>query len=260
MALSRASISLCERTSDTPMSSTGPPEVECPSPSGGGAAPHPSGRYPADRPRRRFDRRAPARRSRHEWMTTSATGRRSDDDPAEIAEVRVGRCATSPSATASRDRAGDLVLALDEVIANAQEHGHAADRRRRLGRRPRGGGGVATVGSGFDRGRVWATHPPAPLRHARGRGLWITRQLTDHRPDRLRRGRHQGAHRALPRPPHRGVSVTSPGSGRPAPREAGLPVASATAAPFGQAAICRVQTAPREAGHASLPYWTANSV
>jgi anti-sigma regulatory factor (Ser/Thr protein kinase) len=37
---------------------------------------------------------------------------------------------------------------------------------------------VTDVGGGFDRARVWETHPPEPY-GPRGRGLWITRQLTD---------------------------------------------------------------------------------
>ncbi len=97
-------------------------------------------------------------------------------DPAEIAQVRA-----DVDALASRhgfgDRAGDLVLALDEVIANAQEHGRApivveawVDGRIVVE--------VSDVGRGFDRQRVWSAHPPTPYGQ-RGRGLWITRQLTD---------------------------------------------------------------------------------
>ena len=97
-------------------------------------------------------------------------------DPAEIAEVRVAMRAIAERNGFS-DRAGDLVLALDEVIANAQEHGTPpilvdawVDGRVVVE--------VSDSGSGFEPGRVWATHPPAPL-GTRGRGLWITRQLTD---------------------------------------------------------------------------------
>lgn len=98
------------------------------------------------------------------------------DDPAEIAGVRSAvRDLAARSGFA--DRAGDLVLALDEVIANAQEHGRApicvrawADGRLVVE--------VSDVGAGFDRARVWSTHPPPPLGR-RGRGLWIIRQLTD---------------------------------------------------------------------------------
>ena len=97
-------------------------------------------------------------------------------DPAEIARVRaeVGEIASRNGFT---ERAGDLVLALDEVIANAQEHGRApigveawVDGRIVVE--------VSDVGCGFDRARVWAAHPPTPYGQ-RGRGLWITRQLTD---------------------------------------------------------------------------------
>lgn len=97
-------------------------------------------------------------------------------DPAEIAEVR-----ESVRSIAERhgfaDRAADLVLALDEVLANAQEHGRAP-----VGIRAWADGRVVVevfdVGNGFDRARVWQTHPP---RHTgvRGRGLWIARQLAD---------------------------------------------------------------------------------
>lgn len=69
------------------------------------------------------------------------------------------------------------MLALDEVIANAQEHGRPpivveawVDGRLVVE--------VSDAGPGFDRARVWSTHPPAPLGR-RGRGLWITRQLAD---------------------------------------------------------------------------------
>jgi anti-sigma regulatory factor (Ser/Thr protein kinase) len=98
------------------------------------------------------------------------------DDPAEIAGVR---SAVRDLAVRGgfADRAGDLVLALDEVIANAQEHGRPpitveawADGRMVVE--------VSDVGGGFDRARVWKTHPPPPLGR-RGRGLWIIRQLTD---------------------------------------------------------------------------------
>lgn len=97
-------------------------------------------------------------------------------DPAEIAEVR-----TAVRDLAERhgfiERAGDLVLALDEVIANAQEHGTPpirvdgwVDGRIVIE--------VSDSGRGFEPRHVWATHPPAPL-GTRGRGLWIARQLTD---------------------------------------------------------------------------------
>ena len=97
-------------------------------------------------------------------------------DPAEIAEVRavVRDIAVR---NGFPERAGDLVLALDEAIANAQEHGRPpievtawVDGRLVVV--------VGDVGGGFDRARVWSTHPPPPLGR-RGRGLWIIRQLTD---------------------------------------------------------------------------------
>jgi len=98
------------------------------------------------------------------------------DDPGEIAEVRTALRGMALR-SGFRDRAGDLVLALDEVIANAQEHGCPpievrawADGRLVVE--------VSDVGPGFDRARVWSTHPPPPLGR-RGRGLWIIRQLTD---------------------------------------------------------------------------------
>ncbi|HMM49604.1 MAG TPA: ATP-binding protein [Miltoncostaeaceae bacterium] len=98
-------------------------------------------------------------------------------DPAEVAQVR-----SAVRAIAVRHgfaaRAGDLTLALDELIANAQEHGRApvavhawVDGRLVIE--------VRDVGCGFDRERVWNSHPPAPD-GLRGRGLWIARQLTDH--------------------------------------------------------------------------------
>jgi anti-sigma regulatory factor (Ser/Thr protein kinase) len=97
-------------------------------------------------------------------------------DPAEIARVRadVGELAVRHGFP---DRAGDLVLALDEVIANAQEHGRAP-----IGVEAWVDGRIVVevrdVGNGFDRERVWSAHPPTPYGQ-RGRGLWITRQLTD---------------------------------------------------------------------------------
>jgi len=98
-------------------------------------------------------------------------------DPAEIASVR-----TAMRELAERhgfgDRAGDLVLALDEVVANAQEHGTPpilvdawVDGRVVVE--------VRDNGAGFEPNRVWARHPPDRF-GTRGRGLWITRQLTDH--------------------------------------------------------------------------------
>lgn len=97
-------------------------------------------------------------------------------DPAEIARVR-----QAVHDLALRhgfgERAADLVLALDEVVANAQEHGRAP-----VAVRAEADGWlvieVSDVGNGFNRGEVWRTHPPSPANH-RGRGLWIARQLAD---------------------------------------------------------------------------------
>ncbi len=98
------------------------------------------------------------------------------DDPAEIAEVRAAVHGIAVD-EGFADRASDLVLALDEVIANAQEHGQApiaveawVDGRLVVE--------VSDVGDGFDRAQVWKTHPPEPFGR-RGRGLWIARQLAD---------------------------------------------------------------------------------
>lgn len=98
------------------------------------------------------------------------------DDPAEIPEVRTAVRDIAVRAGFA-DRASDLVLALDEVLANAQEHGRPpieveawVDGRLVIE--------VRDAGRGFDRARVWRAHPPAPLGR-RGRGLWIIRQLTD---------------------------------------------------------------------------------
>ncbi len=98
------------------------------------------------------------------------------EDPGEIAEVRAAVHGIAVN-EGFGDRASDLVLALDEVIANAQEHGAApiaveawVDGRLVVE--------VSDVGDGFDRGEVWKTHPPEPFGR-RGRGLWIARQLAD---------------------------------------------------------------------------------
>jgi anti-sigma regulatory factor (Ser/Thr protein kinase) len=93
-------------------------------------------------------------------------------DPAEIARVRAA-VREIAEREGFAERAGDLVLALDEVVANAQEHGRApvAVRAWNDGRLVVE---VRDVGEGFDR-----AHPPTPL-GPRGRGLWIARQLADH--------------------------------------------------------------------------------
>lgn len=97
-------------------------------------------------------------------------------DPAEIEAVR--QAVRSMAAHGGfADRAGDVALALDEVVANAQEHGEApisvsawSDGRLVVE--------VTDRGEGFDYSGVCRTHPPEPLGH-RGRGLWIVRQLVD---------------------------------------------------------------------------------
>ncbi len=98
-------------------------------------------------------------------------------DPAEAPPVRAAtRALADQHGFASR--ASDLVLALDELIANAREHGRPPitvsgwyDGRLVLT--------VADPGHGFDFGSVVRQHPPVMLGR-RGRGLWIVRQVTDH--------------------------------------------------------------------------------
>jgi anti-sigma regulatory factor (Ser/Thr protein kinase) len=75
------------------------------------------------------------------------------------------------------DRADDLALAVNELIANAQEHGAApihlvadADAGVRIE--------VTDSGGGFDSGEAVQEHPPRPYAR-RCRGLWIVRQLVD---------------------------------------------------------------------------------
>ncbi|MFZ4755157.1 MAG: ATP-binding protein [Miltoncostaeaceae bacterium] len=97
-------------------------------------------------------------------------------DPSEIAPVRAAVHDLAQRAGFG-DRADDLALAINELIANAQEHGAApihvvAD----------AGAGlhieVSDSGAGFDWSEAVQEHPPRP--HARrGRGLWIVRQLVD---------------------------------------------------------------------------------
>lgn len=97
-------------------------------------------------------------------------------DPAEIAPLR--RAVTHMAQVYGfEDRARDLVLALDELVANAREHGRPPitvtswyDGRLVLT--------VSDVGDGFDPRNV-PDRPPSRVHH-RGRGLWIVRQLVDH--------------------------------------------------------------------------------
>jgi anti-sigma regulatory factor (Ser/Thr protein kinase) len=97
-------------------------------------------------------------------------------DPAEIQAVRraVAQLAARSGFAA---RADDLVLALDEILANAQEHG-----RPPISVEAWGNGRlvveVQDSGPGFDYVDVCSTHPPEPFGR-RGRGLWIVRQLVD---------------------------------------------------------------------------------
>lgn len=98
------------------------------------------------------------------------------DDPCEIAPVRTAVAALALRAGFA-DRAADAVLAFDEILANAQEHG-----RPPVSVRGWGDGRLVIVvsdhGLGFNRPAVWRTHPPDRFGR-RGRGLWIARQLTD---------------------------------------------------------------------------------
>ncbi|GEM_PF-477031 len=97
-------------------------------------------------------------------------------DPGEIAPVRAAVHDLAERAGFA-DRADDLALAINELIANAQEHGRApihvvadADTSMLVE--------VSDSGEGFDWAEVSQEHPPRP--HARrGRGLWIVRQLVD---------------------------------------------------------------------------------
>lgn len=97
-------------------------------------------------------------------------------DPGEIAPVREAVHDLAERAGFA-DRADDLALAINELIANAQEHGRApihvvaeADTGVHVE--------VSDFGSGFDWGKAVQEHPPRPNAR-RGRGLWIVRQLVD---------------------------------------------------------------------------------
>ena len=97
-------------------------------------------------------------------------------DPSEIAPLR--NAITHMAAVHGfEDRAKDLVLTLDELVANAREHGEPPitvsawyDGRLVLT--------VSDVGPGFDPRQV-PHRTPSKLNH-RGRGLWIVRQLMDY--------------------------------------------------------------------------------
>ncbi|MGI9539157.1 MAG: ATP-binding protein [Miltoncostaeaceae bacterium] len=97
-------------------------------------------------------------------------------DPAEIGAVRASVRAIAVDA-GFEDRANDLVLALDELLANAQEHGSPPvdvtawhDGRLVIE--------VRDSGDGINADAIWRSHPPGPY-GTRGRGLWIVRQLCD---------------------------------------------------------------------------------
>lgn len=110
-------------------------------------------------------------------MTTSGRYLRTlSTDPSEISEVRDDVRGIA-AASGFSNRAGDVALALDELISNAQEHGGPpievsawSDGRLIIV--------VIDHGEGFNTEEVWPDRPP---RHAgdRGRGLWIVRQLAD---------------------------------------------------------------------------------
>jgi anti-sigma regulatory factor (Ser/Thr protein kinase) len=100
------------------------------------------------------------------------------DDPGEIAPVRAAVHELAERAGYA-ERAHDLALAIDELIANAQEHGAAPIRVVAEGDPGQGVHvEVCDAGSGFDWAEAVREHPPLPDSR-RGRGLWIVRQLVD---------------------------------------------------------------------------------
>lgn len=98
------------------------------------------------------------------------------DDPGEIASVRAAVHDLAERAGYG-ERADDLALAINELIANAQEHGAAP-----IHVVAEAGDGVHVevrdAGCGFDWTEAVREHPPRPDSR-RGRGLWIVRQLVD---------------------------------------------------------------------------------
>ena len=100
------------------------------------------------------------------------------NDPGEIAPVRAAVQELAERAGYG-ERADDLALAVDELIANAQEHGATPIH---VVAEANGDHGVhvevCDAGSGFDWGEAVREHPPRPDSR-RGRGLWIVRQLVD---------------------------------------------------------------------------------
>lgn len=124
------------------------------------------------------------KQARHTSTETGSPSRAADGfvteltgDPTEIPFVRraIAELAERHGFT---QRRSDLSLALDELIANAQEHGSPPITVRGWydGRLVMT---VSDAGNGFDYGTVVRSHPPMML-GKRGRGLWIVRQLTDH--------------------------------------------------------------------------------
>lgn len=99
-------------------------------------------------------------------------------DPGEIAPVREAVHELAARAGYG-ERADDLALAVDELIANAQEHGATPIH---VVAEADGDSGVhvevCDAGSGFDWTEAVREHPPRPDSR-RGRGLWIVRQLVD---------------------------------------------------------------------------------
>ena len=98
-------------------------------------------------------------------------------DPKEIPEIRAAIRALADR-TGFGGRGSDLVLALDELVANAREHGQPPivvhswyDGRLVMT--------VSDAGRGFDLSLIVRDHPPVML-GKRGRGIWIIRQVTDH--------------------------------------------------------------------------------
>lgn len=75
------------------------------------------------------------------------------------------------------ERAGDVAIALTELVANAQEHGEPPflvdawwDGRLVIE--------VSNRGAGLDDDSIWRRQPPRPD-EVRGRGLWLVRNLVD---------------------------------------------------------------------------------
>ncbi len=112
-----------------------------------------------------------------EWAESAATLRVTlSQDPEDLAALR-GDVAELASEHGLGDRSADVVLAVEELVANAQEHGSPpvvvtawADGRLVIE--------VSDGGSGLARLDVPNRPPRADKDH--GRGLWIVSQLADH--------------------------------------------------------------------------------